>query len=102
MRVSRERTVVALLSESSEAWEEAEAAEDEVDEACRKVAMSGALYESMFVVERSSIGEEILALLTCCAGNLAVVARLGIGGGASISERLAARLVKARASDMAR
>lgn len=65
--------------------------------------MSGALYESMFVVERSSTGSEISWRLIGLASFLMLAARPGRGDSdrsvAVLSARLT-RLVNARARDM--
>lgn len=67
-----------------------------VDERLR--LMSGALYESMLVVERSSTGWEIFCwrMVSEC---LVVRLLLGIGVGASAAAPLGRRLVKARDSE---
>lgn len=58
--------------------------------------MSGALYESMFVVEMSSIGAEILCLMP---PDLTVIDLFGMSEVAS-AEALARRVVKALDSDI--
>lgn len=52
----------------------------------------------MFVVETKATGDDIFALLICCPGFLALAVRAGSGSG--VSERMIARLVKARARDI--
>lgn len=60
--------------------------------------MSGALYDSIFVVDTSSTGAEILCLIVP-AGNCFVVI-LRWGSGADISDNFDRLVVKARARDI--
>lgn len=83
----------------SESDEDSEAGEmlDELVGLQATVCMSGALYESILVVDRSSSGEEILSR-TLPIGTLVVVRDLPRDSAAS--SFFARFLVKARASDM--
>jgi len=66
--------------------------------------MSGALYESMLVVERSSIGAEILFLIDPWIGRFVVKALCGRSGVEEVGERSetlrARRVVNALDSDI--
>ena len=94
----RERAVVALLSESS-----AECVDSFDEEVLRMVAISGALYDSMLVVDKRATGEEILARSNAARSNVLLVGlfilweRAGVDDDDSV--RLM-RLVTARARDM--
>lgn len=54
--------------------------------------MSGALYDSMFVVEINSTGAEILFLIVP-GGNECLLVKLRFGTGVEVSEDFAPRLV---------
>lgn len=68
--------------------------------AMSRVAMSGALYESMFVVESKATGEEILARSICTPGFFMLWERDGVESASGRSGRCFMRLVTARAIDM--
>lgn len=88
----RERVVDALWSDSS-----AECVEAVDGEGCLMLEISGALYESMLVVESNSTGMEIFDLSICGPGFLILWERFGdVGDGSD----LFIRLVTARARDM--
>jgi hypothetical protein len=75
--------------------------DDTEDEALRKpfiVEMSGALYESIFVVDSSATGGEIRLRSKAFPDALTLPVR--IGGGVEVFSRLPARMVNALASDI--
>lgn len=72
--------------------------EDRDDKLALRGWISGALYESIFVVETSSTGADILCLIVP-AGNCFVVI-LRLGRGADISDIFVRFVVKARARDI--
>ncbi len=80
------------LSDSSPEWEEAD------EELLGKI--SGALYESMFVVEMSSTGAEILCLIVPENECFVVIDRFGIPEVASAEPLVLRLVVKALESDI--
>lgn len=62
--------------------------------------MSGALYESMLVVESKATGEEILVRSICSPGLFMLCERDGVEDASGRSGRCFMRLVTARAIDM--
>lgn len=75
--------------------------DDTEDEALRKpfiVEMSGALYESIFVVDSSATGGEIRFRSKAFPDALTLPVR--IGGGVEVVSRLPVRMVNALASDI--
>jgi len=100
--VSRDRCEPAELSESSaELREEVEDTEFEAFRCARISATFGALYESMFVVDRRATGPEILRMSTGLSELLKLPARRGRVGLMIASVRLLRR-VKALDIDMLR
>lgn len=65
-----------------------------------RVARSGALYESIFVVDSKATGEEILARSIASPGLFMLWERVGIEDASGRSGRCFMRLVTARARDM--